>query len=374
MSTTNELFKVLVLPNSAADTSGHISALANGHWGVFSVADDTAVELDSGSGADAANVPAEFYIAYRGNGTLGVAGKLYMSAGQKIQLKNLRSYSVSAPASATAQTVIITPNYSVVEQGYDYGVKLDFRGNTEVYQRYGANQAVKTFIGSTHCALPAEDAAYANTVIADLFMGIVNDADQFMDAAIAYTDDGNKTITYTHGSNGSIGGTGTLAALKALDSTAAATLTITINAISEMYSWANINPKYFKLRGIKAIPSLAGADCVWAAFTGVAMVYGTNYGYDVKELEFEAGGWDGKPGPYRQSGLHGLPFTGFEYLTPSDTAQYTINCLQYDNEYTAGWMNHKAHMATYLVSVGATGTSSIANVLLNIATAGALTP
>jgi hypothetical protein len=383
MSTLNDVYTLLVLPNSAAVTSGHISAMADGAWGVFDASNDTAVNLGAGSGAGAANVPDAFYVAFKGlTGTLGTTGVIYRSAGQYIQLRNIRSYNESAAATAVNQQILITPNYDQVLSGSEYGIGIEFRGNTEIYGRFGYNQAKKTFVSDTHCALASEDAAYANKVLYDLFMGIVNDEDQFMDLSIAYTGSGGaSTITYTTGvsgaGSGTIGGTGTLAELITLDSTAAATITITVKPLSSMYSFVNINPKFFKLRQIQGYASMSGSNCSWCTINNasVAMVYGTNYGYELKEIEYEAGGWNGRPGPYRQSALHGLPYPDFLYLVPSDTAQYTIHTLQYENESVAGWLRHKNSVTTYFISIDSIGVADLNDVMDNIvAAAGVLTP
>jgi hypothetical protein len=160
MSTNNDVFRLLVLPNAAPNTSAHISALANGAWGVFDASNDTAVDLTGSGGAGAANVPDAFYFAFKGlTGTLGTTGRIYRSAGQYIQLRNIRAYNESAAATAVNQIILITPVYDQIVAGSEYGLRIEFRGNTEVYQRYGYNQAAKTFVSSTNCPLTDEDAA-----------------------------------------------------------------------------------------------------------------------------------------------------------------------------------------------------------------------
>ena len=71
MSRNNDVFNVLFLPNSVAQTSGRVGDLTAGQWGVFNYDTGAAVTATS-----AANIPAKFIIAYNGDGTLGTTGRI----------------------------------------------------------------------------------------------------------------------------------------------------------------------------------------------------------------------------------------------------------------------------------------------------------
>ena len=84
MSRNNDVFKTLFLPNTVAQTSGKVGALTNGQWGVFDYDTGNAI-----TATDIANISQKYFIAYKGDGTLGVAGEIYTTTGTHIQKKNV---------------------------------------------------------------------------------------------------------------------------------------------------------------------------------------------------------------------------------------------------------------------------------------------
>lgn len=361
MSKNNDVFKTLFLPNDVAQTSGTRSAaLTNGDWGVFDY--DTGLSVTA---TTAAAIPGRFYIAYKGDGTLGVAGELYTTSGSHIQLKNVSNLTINNDNVATDQTLTVSAmeaQSGASATNYDYGIKFDFRGNTDVYQRFGANQASKFAMANTKCVGTgtASDDADAE-VVAQWAESLANDVDQFIGFSVAGTGITNTPVVYT--ASGTMGTSGSWAdsvgaiteavalaqiRLYATTSTDLATV-FTINSFSSMYSFCNVNPKYFKMRGIRAIPSLLGGTCAWGTFAEtVSIIYEEGRGYDVQELEYLAGGFTGDPGVYRQSRLNGLPFTRSSFLAVSATF-YTVCALEYAQFSIGGWQEYLNNQSTYII-------------------------
>lgn len=89
--------------------------------------------------------------------------------------------------------------------------------------------------------------------------------------------------------------------------------------------------------------------------------YSEGSGHDLKWEEYLAGGWDGKPGPYRQSNLTGLARQGFEYFI-SPTANYHQLVLAYDLEANAGWHEYKNNLQT-IIAIPEADTTTLANLV-----------
>ncbi|MHA1197747.1 MAG: hypothetical protein ACTSQF_00120 [Candidatus Heimdallarchaeaceae archaeon] len=372
MSRNNDVSKVLFLPDEAAVAAdAALSALANGNWGLYDY--NTGLSVSALDADIASGLPREFFIAYVGDGTLGTAGEIYTTTGTHIRAGLIHYLTINNDAAPVAQAIAVQ-TFTGVQSGadatnYDYGVKFDFRGNTEIYQRYGYNQATKTFMGTTKCVGntgAAEDAGAE--ICAQWAEAVGNDHDQF----IGFVCDGtgmtgtgaSYTPTGVAGTAGvwAIDGTPTTEALTLAEirsyTTGSGDLIITFtlgagdeNGFSNMYTFCGVNAKYFKQRQIVAVPSLVGGECLWAtAAETVAMIYGEGYGYDINELEYQCEGFTGKPGPYRQSRLNGLPFHNTEFIA-IPTTKYTVEVLAYDQYSVGGWLEYFNNQSTYFILV-----------------------
>jgi len=379
MSTNNDVFKTLFLPNKVAVTSGNIADLAEGDWGVFNYETGIAINV-----AAAITLPAGFIIAYKGDGTLGIAGEMYTSAGTHMQTKGVLGITVNNDNAAVSQVLRLsglTAQSGADATNYDYGFKLDLRGNTDVYMRFGANQASKLFTANTKCVGSVGASGDADAEVAAQWAeGIANDQDQFLSVSVAGTGIGAAThvegdilgpVIYT--ASGVVGKAGVWSALvvdsgdvtesvKVLTATEALTMIreystgssdlvidVTVGSFGSLYSFCSVNPKYFKQRQIKGILSLVGEECNFATVTETqAMIYEEGRGYDIQELEYLAGGFTGDPGPYRQSRLNGLPFAASSFLAVKDTF-YTVATIQYVQKSVGGWQAYENNLSTYIV-------------------------
>ena len=114
-------------------------------------------------------------------------------------------------------------------------------------------------------------------------------------------------------------------------------------AVSE---FCNINTLYLKPRETVMIVSLtSGFDCGGIVEVIQDVVYEQGSGYDVRQREYKAGGWNGKPGPYRVSELNGVASNGFRYFSDADTKYNRVN-LTYDQFSIGGWQEYLNNLAT----------------------------
>ena len=361
MEVNNEIYQVLAVSGNAIAAGSTPDALTSGEWGIFNY--ETGKSID---GTASANIPNKFFFASR-----DTDGILRLSSGQGIQLKGMRSIRKSVGTSEVGQQITLNGltllNNAANLSNNVFGVKLDFRGNTEVYERFGMNQASKVFMGDVTCD---DTTKRIPKLIEELIIQVANDTDKFINLEVTGTgplylthavqkytyDTINEawTVFYNDGTSDTSASITQDAVLAEIDLHGGDDLALVfiMTNFSEIYAFCNVNPKYFKSRQIKAIPSLVGGTCAWGTVAETTpMVYATNLGYDIQELEYLAGGWNGMPGPYRQSGLHGLPFNKFHYQISTGDAKsiYNITTVEYDNESVGGWQTYKNSAATFFV-------------------------
>jgi hypothetical protein len=114
------------------------------------------------------------------------------------------------------------------------------------------------------------------------------------------------------------------------------------------YTFNDINLKYYKMRSTDMIVSLVdGFKCNGTVTTIQELQYSDGNGYDLKQEEYVDGGWNGKPGPYRQSEVTGLARQGFQYYI-NPTANYNVFVLAYDQFSVGGWLEYLNNLETVL--------------------------
>ena len=91
-----------------------------------------------------------------------------------------------------------------------------------------------------------------------------------------------------------------------------------------------------------------GFDCNGTIETVQDVIYPEGFGYDLANIEYKAGGFEGKPGPYRTGDMIGVAFKGFSNLV-SKTTFYNKVDLTYDLESNSGWLDYKNNLNTSIV-------------------------
>jgi hypothetical protein len=324
MSRNNDVFQVLV-PTVAtpAATGSTLAALAQGAIGAFSY--ETNLALDP-----AAKATEDFYFAVKIKDLDGV-DDLNKSAGTHIQVKNIIANTNKV---YTAPVNMVTGNLlKVITCGDEIGVKIEIR-NQEAYRLNGYNQVVKNFMvptsECTDCDSSCEDLSCI-AILTSLVDLINSDPDGVVTATQVAPDaacDGGVT-----GAQGK--------------------LILTVNPVA-LKDFCTVNLNYFFPHQTEIIvTSLEGFE---ATTIDTAMVFEDGAGYDIKQLEYEAGGWNGKPGPYRVYN-DGFPQAGYQYF--ADVAKnYDVQQIQHDQFSISGWRGDLAFERTVIASeTGATGTA-----------------
>lgn len=120
---------------------------------------------------------------------------------------------------------------------------------------------------------------------------------------------------------------------------------ITTNPLN-VYRFCDINLMHFKPRETVMIVSLtAGFECSGTVEVTQDVAFEQGAGYDVKQREYKAGGWNGKPGPYRVSEVTGTAKNNFRYFADTSAKYHRIN-LTYDQFSIGGWQEYLNNLAT----------------------------
>ena len=120
---------------------------------------------------------------------------------------------------------------------------------------------------------------------------------------------------------------------------------ITTNPIA-INQFCSVNTTYYNPRQTVVIPSLVeGFNYNGTVTVTQTAVNEEGNGYDVKQKEYQAGGWNNRPGIYRASTAIGLAMPGFKYFA-DETKKYDQFQLVYDFFSTAGWKEYLNNLMT----------------------------
>ena len=127
----------------------------------------------------------------------------------------------------------------------------------------------------------------------------------------------------------------------------------------------DINLKYFAQRGTVIIASKAGFEgfkCTGTVETLVAPVMEQGAGYDLRQLEYFAKGWD--ESPYRVSALNGV--SDNKNYNSQLGVNYDQIVLSYDQVQKNAWLEYQNPEATYIAIPAAdTTTKTALKLILN---------
>jgi len=295
----------LILPNSFP-----INALLPGQIGFFDFENNVSFDMSS-------PVPDKFYIAVGiDKDGDGVSDSFGFSAGQNIVKKEIKDHAFKNASAGSGATFNLS-NFEV-NCGEEYTVKFIFRdplSNTPFTRAYSIQTSPCE--GCVDCGV-----ADCNEVLALLFKAINDDKDNML-TATALDDTGTvisdiDTFVNTH---------------KAVNldddktNNVCGSLDIQVN-VEEIKNFCGINPRYHKIR--IPFPTIVMENGFGTVVQTSSAVVSQGAGYDVKQKEYHAGGWNGRPGVYRILNADVTP-NGYQYF--ADTSiyynQYNLN---YGNE------------------------------------------
>jgi len=331
MSRNNDVFQVLVVTEATpAAEDSTLADLAEGAIGAFSYNDNLALD-------PAALAAEDFYFAVKIKDLDG-NDDIRKSSGTHIQHKNIVNHTNKV---YTAPVEMITNNtMEVIVCGDEIGVKVEIR-NQEAYRLNGYNQVVKNYVVPTsECSDCDTDCFDANcaAVLTSLVDLINADPDAVVTASQVAPTATDPLDACEAGTAGYVAGK----------------LILTVNPVA-LKDWCTINLGYFFPHQTEIIvtPLSGFADTVIAT----AMVYEDGAGYDIKQLEYEAGGWNGNPGPYRVSELVGTAMGDFQFFAVVGT-NYDVQQIQHDQVSVSGWRTDSHFERTIIASEnGAIGTA-----------------
>jgi hypothetical protein len=355
MSANNPVFQVLIPTGDQAvlAAGSRVTALAVGQIGVFSA--ETGLSLNA---AGVANERAIFLAVGVDEDGDTVMDSIRVSAGQNIQRKGVTDYTLRCYNPERAHIVDIT-DFSGIQCESSYTFKVEFRGNTQAYQNYGFNQFAKTFSVRTGCCGAGCDCPDGDcNELAELFVNAVNaDTDGIVKAD--YLD-----FTTTPGSPVVVAAAGVDAWIVANPGLC---LGVRLTSVaSKLYAYCNIPLRYYKMRQFKMTVSvLEPLSCKAVTATFQEPSFGEGQGTDIGWLEYEAGGWNGKPGPYRVGELVGTALGEFERFSTNGAIYNQVN-LHYMNEVVAGWEQNKSKLNTIIAIPCTNGANVTLTALLTI--------
>lgn len=349
MSTNNDVFKVLVTDNNETVLSpgGTVDTLAPGQVGVFDR--NTQLSIDGTSPVK------DFYVAVGiDRDSDGTIEDINVSAGQLIQTKGIKNYSFRPHTPGRPMIFEFTDYKGSCDT--EYGLRLEFR-NMDIYTRQGYVQYTKPYFITTSCCDGCEGCPSGDAnEISQLMAAAINaDVDNFATAEIIARDVitivlHGVSVDYAIGDVMTDADVAVVLAFNAAEADAAlhvfTNLRITTAPLA-IQTYCNINLGYKKPRFTIVIPSkVTGFDCGGVLTVTQTAAAEEGNGYDVKQKEYNAGAWDGNPGPYRVSPSTGTSLD-VEYFADA-SVQYDQFVLTYDQFSVSGWLEHNNNLATII--------------------------
>lgn len=344
----SNVFQVLVAnaETTILAAGGTVDSLTNNQLGFFN-ADTNLSFLPAAAG----DLPRAFYIAIN-NG-----GKITYSAGQEIQSKYIYEVTRAVFSAGVSETYTVTiPGELPCDT--DFAVKIELFSQV-IRQRIGTVQFTETFSGrSQSCTDCTEDCpTTGNGVVAK--------------AIIASMVQSNLGLSVTVG--GTLLTPQNLATQLALITDANATdIVITVALpVYPVTPSSTVNNTYKGQRVVTGLISLLdgfSSYALGAVTKTVTAKASSGLGYDIKQKEYFAGGWNGRPGPYRVLQTTNLALPGFVY-NAVDTNQYDVYSLTYDQFSTSGWLEYLNNLQTTIaVLQGGALSTALATQLTAVAT------
>ena len=349
MSRSNDVFQVLVpTVDTVAAKGSALSALSVGQIGIFNYESSLAIDGTS-STADKKNSFIAIGVDPEATGSLADIRK---SAGTHIPVSGLNYLSTEC-YKAGENKIMQLDNYQA-SCSTDYSVKFEIR-NQQAYRVNGYNQVVKSFVVQSDDCTGCEDCPSGDVVA--LAVSIVNEVNSDPDQIISayFFDEGN---TVNAGAGGKYN-EDELDSWVAANSGVAPIIRFEISSMA-FKDFCQVNLNYFFPHSTDAVMVIgAGFEGNGSTSTPQGLVSEVGSGYDIKQMEYEAGGWNGTPGTYRVYS-DGMARDGFHYYSNMATKYNTIN-LSYDLSALSGWRGFSSHLRT-VIAVDESKTTMMSNI------------
>jgi hypothetical protein len=359
MSANNPVFQVLVPTGDQVvlPAGSPVTSLAVGQIGVFSAT--TNLSQDATTIVNERAIFLAVGVDTAGGSTLN---DVATSAGQNIPRNDVDAYSFRCYNPERPNIIDIT-DFTNIACETTYSFKVEFRGNSQAYQMYGFNQFSKIFSVTTPCCGPGCDcpSGDCNNLALLLFNAVNADTDEIIKASIIdyTTTPGTPIVVATIADY--INGTAAadVAAWVATPANAGLCLGIRITDIpSKVYAYCNIPLRYYKNVEFLMIVSLIdNLSCEAKSTIFQIPSFGEGQGKDIGWLEYEAGGYNGKPGPYRVGEMAGTAIGNFQRFS-TNAGKYNQLNLHYSPQIVGGWDEYKNKMNTIVVAECTTGASA----------------
>lgn len=331
MVTQNPAFQVLVTSGNQGVAAAGIrpEALLSGQLGVFDY--NTGLSVDGSVPSKNKNV----FIAV-GKAVGAAAGSastdLMKSAGENIEKAGLRAYTQKPAVAGVDKKVVIA--FGVLDVSGTLGVKIEFRSQ-EAYRNFGNNTPHKSAFVSTPADSTSKDAY--NAVIVALGTELLNVDDEGI-LSVAYLDSGAADAV--------------IAKASILDAVGKVKLQISASATA-IASYSNVNLKYLANRLTNIVVAVTDGAIAPVITTTQEMVFPEGTGYDINQKEYIAGGWNGNPGVYRESGIG---FAGVSVMAVPATI-YDQLIISYENTGIGGGQPYKTSLQTIIAIPDADNTT-----------------
>jgi len=356
MSTNNDVFKVLVgktVEDGLGNTLSNIVDAGDvAHLGVFDY--DKATSLNSSTAAK--NIFLATTLDKDGD---NVADSIEKSAGQYIQVKNVRGYTVR-PHTAARPLIVKVGGYEANCET-EYGIRLSF-SNEEIFKRQGYNQLTVPYTYVTGACddcgtiCPTGD---ANEVTLGLAKNINNDPLGLVKATMVAREALTKA-TIDAATGGAFSGN-----IAAGDEILEADVELLIafnktlsDGDSYLYTdvvietipvkvnkYCSVNLRYYKPRQTNVeVSGIAGFEGVITPEVLQELAYEEGSGYDLKQKEFESQSMGGSP--YVLSEATGTA-RYLEY-TVDVNEKYDVVALTYDSYNTEAWHGSLSNQTTWI--------------------------
>lgn len=362
MARNNDVFQVLVTSKNQniLGVGNKITSLQPGQLGVFDF--DTNISIDG-------SLPVRnFYLAVGvDKDGDGVIDDVVKSRGSHIQKRNIVYYSYR-PHTAGKPMKVVLKDYTA-ECETEYGIKLEFR-NQNIYTIQGYNQFTKTYSIVTSCCngcQPTCPSGDANEITSLLYQNVMNDSTGLVKVHILPRGDVSAAGVTPDPITGYLT-LADLATIMAYNATQPDPSTYvytdlefeTVTQAINTFCQINLNYLYPR-EGVVIASKIMGFKCNGTLEVTQNVSFEEGSGYDIKQLEYMALGWD--VSPYRLSALNGV---AQERAYNTDVkAKYDMIALTYDQHSIGAWLEYLNNEAT-MIAIPTTDTdtrTSLLNVL-----------